>query len=46
MVAVIYVYMKPKTQFLPERAYVTFGYLLLQIRLSVVYNVLRPTQPV
>jgi len=36
MIAVVYVYMKPQTQFLPERDYVTFGYLLSQIRLSVV----------
>ena len=28
--------MKQKTQFLPEYDYVTFGYLLSQIRLSVV----------
>jgi len=33
--------------FLPERDYVTFGYLLSQIRLSsAVYNVVRPTQAV
>jgi len=36
MLAVIYVHMKPKTQILPERHYVTFGYLLSQIHLSVV----------
>ena len=49
MVAVIYVYIKLKTQCLPICHYVMFQYFLLQICLSVVCNIrasYSPTQPV